>query len=288
VTTFTIRNRTDVLAAAPFAIGFQPHRSVVMMAIGPNTFHARIDAPDNQQDLDACVRALLDPAVRHGAHTVIFALYDLPWQPEHVAHTFRERFAEHLRVGDVVLATQTEYQAEDGTWVTYDTSTSALTAQAVVNGRVIHRSREELVAMLQPGLGTLAVIDRAANPADAAFMRSAVGALEVLSDTDLVRFVANLDDPELRDVVTSSLTRDRAQEQVDFWVDVLRRTPVAHRTAPAAELALAAWLAGNGALAWCALDAGGPSELAKLMTHILEDAVPPSRWDGFRHALEAS
>ena len=45
-----------------------------------------------------------------------------------------------------------------------------------------------------------------------------------------------------------------AARHVDLWRDVVRRRPRELRAAPAALLGFAAWLAGNGALAWCAVD----------------------------------
>ena len=41
---------------------------------------------------------------------------------------------------------------------------------------------------------------------------------------------------------------------VEFWSDVVRRTPDELVPGPASVLAFAAWLAGDGALAWCAVD----------------------------------
>jgi Domain of unknown function (DUF4192) len=53
--------------------------------------------------------------------------------------------------------------------------------------------------------------------------------------------------------------------------------------APAATLlGFSAWLSGDGALAWCAveraLDADPGYSLASLLTQLLAGAVPPSSW----------
>jgi len=54
------------------------------------------------------------------------------------------------------------------------------------------------------------------------------------------------------------------------------------RAAPAALLGFAAWLAGNGALAWCAVDVAEEAEpgypLAALLASTLAGAVPPAVW----------
>ena len=71
---------------------------------------------------------------------------------------------------------------------------------------------------------------------------------------------------------------------VDFWADVLRRTPDPLAAAPAALLAFAAWQAGDGALAWCALDRCTEVEpdysLARLIARALTDAISPDTWEG--------
>jgi len=70
---------------------------------------------------------------------------------------------------------------------------------------------------------------------------------------------------------------------VAFWTDVVRRAPPDLVAEPAAVLAFAAWLAGSGALAWCALDrcfAAAPGHtLGVLLARALQQAVPPTIWD---------
>jgi hypothetical protein len=70
---------------------------------------------------------------------------------------------------------------------------------------------------------------------------------------------------------------------VAFWTDVVRRTPEPLVPAPASLLAFAAWLAGHGALAWCALDrvfAVDPDyRMAAYLAQALEHALPPEVWE---------
>jgi hypothetical protein len=51
---------------------------------------------------------------------------------------------------------------------------------------------------------------------------------------------------------------------------------------PRRSSGLAAWLSGNGALAWCAVDRSVESDpdnsLAELVGELLSRAVPPSSW----------
>jgi hypothetical protein len=79
------------------------------------------------------------------------------------------------------------------------------------------------------------------------------------------------------------MTRRDAAAHVALWTDAVQRSPEDLVGAPAAVLGLAAWLAGNGALAWCAVDRCAEREpdnsLAVLVGELLSGAVPPSSWE---------
>ena len=66
----------------------------------------------------------------------------------------------------------------------------------------------------------------------------------------------------------------------------MRRVPPTLVAGPAAVLAVAAWLAGDGALAWCAVErcrAVDPDHsLARLVADLLDEACPPDLWDSVR------
>lgn len=60
---------------------------------------------------------------------------------------------------------------------------------------------------------------------------------------------------------------------------------------PAGLLGFAAWLAGHGALAWCAVDRCREVEptnsVATLIDTLLRRAAPPELWEGFRDEWDA-
>ena len=172
-------------------------------------------------------------------------------------------------------------------------------AESVLAGRVTHRSRAELEATLDPDNDAVARVQallapRAAGleqqqrPAEARWVLTTVSRHVagdgVLSDETLARLVAGCRDLELRNVAWSLVTRELASRHVDLWRDVLRRTPPAWAAAPAGLLAFSAWLAGQGALAWCAVDrcrAADPDyRMADLVAGVLEAAMPPHDWAG--------
>ena len=103
-----------------------------------------------------------------------------------------------------------------------------------------------------------------------------------LTDLEVGRLVAAVRDIGVRDVAWSLMSREEARGHVDLWRDVVRRCPTDLLAAPASLLAFAAWLAGDGALAWCALDRSALADpdysMAALVAHSLEQALPPTIW----------
>ncbi len=198
--------------------------------------------------------------------------------------------------------------------VPYDVSSHPLTAQAVVDGQVTLGSRQELAdSLIGSDPDAIEAVDVAANEAMSrlqAAVRHPLGppapeaarahlvqegqwvgervrrflADGVALDADEAgRMLVALVIIEIRDVAWAEMTRGNAVRHVDLWRDLVRRTPYDLMAAPAALLGFAAWLSGDGALAWCAVercqDVEPDYRLAGLLTDALAGAVPPSRWE---------
>jgi len=91
--------------------------------------------------------------------------------------------------------------------------------------------------------------------------------------------------PAVRDGAWTPVHRAVARDHVRLWTDAVRRAPARVRGSAAAVLAFAAWTAGDGALAWCAVDrcveVDPTNSLAELVGDLLQGAVPP---DAFTEA----
>lgn len=196
----------------------------------------------------------------------------------------------------------------------YDLTTHAFTAQSVLDGQVTYTDRQALADSL---VGTdpdrLEVVASAADDAlrrleDAAVrgggaqpdaeaarrhlvsegawvcdrLRRRLETGEPLDGPETGRLVVALIDIDVRDVAWASMSRDNAEAHVELWREVVRHAPEELSAAPAALLGFAAWLAGDGALAWCAVDrcrrADPDYRLAELVADALTLAVPPSSW----------
>lgn len=187
----------------------------------------------------------------------------------------------------------------------YDPSCHPFTAERVLDGQAAFRSRAELAGSI---LGNdPADTDRVASAADAVadelLAGGQDGAWEIARTNaawlrDRLALAAQVDEPlsvadagrvlvlvqlvPMRDVACARMSRATAHDHVRLWRDLLRRAPTDLVPGVAALLGLAAWLDGDGALAWCAVDRCQEVEpgqsLAGHLADLLQRAVPPATW----------
>lgn len=312
----TLRAKTpaDLLAMVPYLLGFHPEDSVVMMTVGAadTPVHARQDLPELPDEVPLLVEDLLTVALRAGLRKVAVVVYS---SDEVIADAVADPLLTSLESAavEVMIAMRADGERwyclgayagrfpPDGT--PYDLSRHPITLEAVVDGRLVHASRDALRDSLvgdDPD-----EVDRVADAVDAAgerllraeasrphlvqegrwvqhrvrrFLRDG----QRLDSHDVGRLVVAIAAVEVRDVAWAQIGHDDARRHVDLWSDVVRRCPHDALAAPAALLAFAAWLAGDGALAWCAVERSQEAEpgysLAGLVTQALAGAVPPTAW----------
>jgi hypothetical protein len=169
----------------------------------------------------------------------------------------------------------------------------------VLDGKVTFRDRAELADSLSPvDLGVVEEVEaaHAALPPlpevgqelllESLWLMELVRALveqpRVPEVEAVARFLRVLRHRDVRDLVWCDITRNSAEAHVALWREVVRRSPD-ELVAPAAGLlAFASWLAGDGALAWCAVDrclcADPDHVLGQLVGQALSSALPPSTW----------
>jgi hypothetical protein len=177
--------------------------------------------------------------------------------------------------------------------VPYDEVSHPFAVQAVLAGRVTRESREELRAGLEPvPVEQRRVEERLRTlgpptPADLGWALDLLGrcvagrtAPDEGETARLLRAVTRVD---VRDALLFAVTRDRAVEHLRVWTAVLRSAPQRHVAEAAAVTAFCAWQAGDGALAWCAVDrclgAEPAHRLGTCLAECLTRAVPPTSWE---------
>lgn len=304
--TMTAKGPEDLLAAVPIVLGFEPEASVVMLTFsGRERLHARVDMPPGRPEDESTVATLLQPALAHDVDKVAFVLYTADSRhARRLSRLLLERFGRAgVEVVDCLRADAGRWYAmgterprapERGT--PYDAEGHPFRAQAVLGGLVTLGSRAELEASI------------AVEPAAAALVEAALPAGRALTAAEVVdvvsRGLANgsagsphtvadlllaLRDPVRRDAAWNGMGREAAPLHVRLWSDVVRRAPQSHVADPAALLAFSAWLAGHGALGWCAVDrclgADPGHRLGLLVSRALEHAVAPSVWEERRPGM---
>jgi hypothetical protein len=304
MTTLTARSPDDLLAVVPVVLGFEPADSIVLLTVdAPRAFHARVDLPPDRHDVAEVVDLLLEPAVRHRARAAVLLLYTAD---DDLARAAVRRFRRGFDGGrgpDRVEAVRVDagrwfplLRGRDGpaaTGVPYDVSHHPFVVEAVLAGRVLHASRADLAATLWSDPRAVAAVEAVGDQAPApagwvgATLREWVGRAEPPPADVAARLLVSIAVPAVRDAAWSDVPRSSARDHVRFWEAMVRCAPddlVAHA---AAVLALCAWVAGDGALGWCAVDrcrAVDPDHsLAALVADLLTAAVPPVDWEVMRH-----
>ncbi len=284
------RSPEDVLAAVPVILGFEPAESLVMLTFGGReTFHARVDLPPDETRSEEVIGLLLEPARQHLIRRVMFVAYSTRAElADSVLDGLRGAFVSAgIEVGMDLRADGTQWFLPGQPGVPYDVAAHRFRVDSVLEGQVVSRSREELAARLEPTAG-VALVEKAARRAvPATPTEVAVAVWRALGhgrfeNAELAAVLLGMQHVPGRDAAWSGMGRDDAAQHVELWTDAVQRSPAQLVGGPAAVLAFASWLAGNGALAWCAVDrcleVEPDNSLADLVSELLGRAVPPSTW----------
>jgi hypothetical protein len=303
------RTPDDIAAFVPLALGFVPERSVVLISVGSSGgMSARVDLPQDPDDVDDVVEALLRPARRNGVRDVVVVIYD-----DDTTVADEAAWALHEELTAAGISVREVLRVHEDHWyavlpgaplaayrgVPFTRAEHPFTAQGVFDGRVTHTSREALRATLAPDAAAIRTTESLLAGASAlpggalaGLVRHHLGSGTTFSVGDLAAIALTLPSGARRDEAWVWLDRSQARRAVDLWTDAVRRLPDPHVAGPAAVLAFAAWLLGDGALAWCAVDRCRDVEpahsLAGLVAQLLESATSPDHWEVLRPQLAAT
>lgn len=316
-TVLTARSPEDLLALAPVLLGFWPTESIVMLTFdAARVFHARLDLPPSEEQSTRTLReveeALVRPARDHGVRRVVLLYFGAdPAAADGVHRALRRGcrragiaivralFADGMRFVDLSGGGSAR-----SVGTPYDISCHPFVVRGLVEGRITHRTREEMVRSLDPDPAGVARVAEAlagqglvssTMPGDRRSVlaagrwveRRVSGAVArevLLGDGDVARLLWLIRVTWVRDAAWSLVRRADAERHVRLWTDIVRRSPEGLVAPPAALLGWSAWQAGDGARAWAAVDrclAADPGyALAVHLSRILGRAVPPDQWDG--------
>jgi hypothetical protein len=311
-----------VIAMIPYLLGFTPTDSLIVVALlgqrsrlGPCM---RLDLPQTEEEGDAQARYLVDLIVAHQFTLVIVVAFTSdPHRADAVVRPLRRGLARRrVAVAEALRADGSRWWSStchdpdccglDGT--PYDPDSSLVAAEAVRAGMTRASNRDSLRAGFEP------VSDeaRAKTAAACVELRKARGSdphrPAVLSDldrllvhraaphemspADAASLLVAVQRTPLRNAVLARLTRADANVDFELWRQVMRNAPD-DLLAPAGTLAgLAAWLDGQGPLAWLAVERvegvspGYP--MCRVLRDILNAALSPDTWEELRSTLRGS
>jgi len=306
-TRYVARGPEDLIAVVPSLLHFHPQESVVVMTFGGRgrAFHARVDLPRRPRAQDDVATIVLRAMKSNHLRECVVLLYS----SDHAVAAAQGRKLNRklrragIRVVDVVTVDGDRYYrvlAGDEKGTAFDISDHPATLDRILDGVVVHDSRDELSASLAPDPQALADRDAIIEAvqrwlaqghdatAEAEWIHQGIDQVTSAPETNstaLARLLADLVDPDLLDSAWAGISREKASAHVERWRTVVRWAPEAYLDGPASLLAFAAWLNGDGALAWCALDrCSGRAPMTDMLKHLLLSAVPPTLWPGLSAA----
>jgi len=348
-----VRSLPDLLALVPVVLGFEPHESLVLVAVaGPRTgFHVRVDLPlrRNDEGNDEEVAALVDQVTAAAltqecarVAVVGFSTAKTAQERRHVddlLEAVAKRLDDHgVDVLDVLRTDGGRYWSLRCTdagcclpgGTPYDPAASELRAEATLAGIAVAPDRDAVAARLAAVSGEAAVGMRAATraaeqevvaalglrgrralarpPARALRAGAQAGATRVdrlldrlldqlraqveagggaavddgLSDADAAALSVWCSMTCFRDLAWCRMTCDDARQQLALWSAVARRVVPPYEPAVLSLAGFAAWLSGDGASAWCAVERAERADpaysMAALLRETLTRCLPPDVW----------
>jgi hypothetical protein len=284
------------------------------------SFGMRLDLPPPEH-CDAAACQVADVLRAHGATAVlIVACTARAADADAVVEACTDRLAlDRVRVVEAVRCDGSRYWPYGCTDAgccppegrSYDTSTSAALAQAVAEGVEVLPDRAAVAARIAPVSGPArqrmqATTARAASELAAVatgvceeqrprvLARSGADRIKpilaratrdpdhLLSDDEVAQLSVWCSLIVVRDVAWAQMTREDAEHAFALWSQVARRVVPPFEPAVLSLAGFAAWLKGDGASAWCAVErveAADPDySMMQLLRETLVRAVPPTCW----------
>ncbi|MDA2891323.1 DUF4192 domain-containing protein [Mycolicibacterium sp. BiH015] len=302
-----------LIAALPAVLGFVPRSSVVLVTAAHGEMGAVLRG--NLSDATAeRLRELAQLASASGAEIAIAVLVD------HEGADCPACFDEHRRLVrtlgseladrgvELVAAHVVAEVAAGARWfcadgcgrsgVVDDPMASPTAMAAVLDGRRLYTTREELLAVVatadpartatlaeviehDSGLGRERPDSQARSDIEhvlACAERNDEGA--VLEDAELARLAWALTDTRVRDTLYALAVGDKAGSAESLWVHLSRTLPEPWRVEALVLLAFSAYARGDGPLAGISLDAAlrcGPHKMAGMLDQALQAGMRPDQ-----------
>ena len=294
-----LASREELLGFVPYALGFHPSASLVLLGLG----HGRLELA-TRADADSATR-LVVRAFTQALNRLrgVAQVMVLGYGPVSLAGPVRTiadaleargfRVVEALRVADGRFHCLLCDDCTPPDGAPYDANASTAAAAAVVAGLVARPSRADVEKLVRPigGLAGVAMsqaLDRAEHrldtlggqvrtagreAVDLAFAKASAG--QRLDDDEVAWLSLVLHDVEVRDHAWART--DDEPWQAEFCLDLTRRADPELVTPLATLLAWCSWRRGEGVIAVSALNRALQVEPSYRLARMLQDAIGDGR-----------
>ncbi|GAA2730304.1 DUF4192 domain-containing protein [Actinocorallia aurantiaca] len=282
-----IHDPGDLVSAVPYMLGFHPSDSLVVIGCGGPRGSCAL-----RYDLTlppAAALHLTEVLALHGFRAAMLAGYGPRERVDPaIASAVRALLAAGIEVHEAVRVHEGRFWSascdRDGRG--RELSTTALAAQAVLDGLVALPDRDSLAATITPLPDpvrsralreTRLVGGRVSVPEGLALVRELARRLErgrpPPSMPRIARLTVALSEIRVRDEAWVRIDPGSLPRHLEFWRHVLRRAAPAHRAAPASLFAYCAFTSGDGGLANLALDLALEDDPGYSMALLLRQAI---------------
>ena len=259
--TIIAKTPADLLGLIPQMLGFAPTESLVML--NPGSFTARLDLPRGDFEREEANASLIVPALRHQVQRTVLIAYT----------------ADHQDGIDALLSMSLAAQTA-GLQVLATLLVDGITFATVASDGTLGEFQ-----LIDPDHGEKFAPVRESREALAAATFDYTGDAEAFHGAGVLlhTIVATHDDTLL------ALSVETARDDLETYSRLVRTMPEDHplRGEVAAFVGVCAWLAGNGALCWEAIDRCNGTGLHPILTHLMENAISPATWDEFKSSLKS-
>ncbi len=303
---------SELLSALPALLGYYPEESVVVICMGGprNTDmkgFVRADIPletggtPDWESVERMLASFREFCYRNEVETVLITVVST------VAPLVKAEFASWIcagleeagiSVGAAYMTARIEagerwfshFPVEDAGWLT-DPRDSEVAAELVVAGRVIQRSRADMIAELDTADGArMRRIDqmisvpgegarRVRSDTDSDRLHTLLSAIAAMAsgacfdDAEYAKFGEALLRVPVRDCLFTLALTDSANEAEHFWLDLTRTLPPPARAEAAVLLGYSAYVRGEGTRAGAAFDIALETEPDHKMANMLLSAL---------------
>jgi hypothetical protein len=308
----------ELIAAIPVLLTFHPADSVVLLTYtGNRRLHLesvlRMDIPQ-PEDVTEVAEQIRVVALNHDAAVVDLVVLgglhpappDLLPARDLVDRVTLELAEECIELSHAVWTPRLVhretwwcYDNPDCTGRVHDPKASKITVQFTAAGAITFGSREELAASLAPDppdalarrAALIATRQSGSVQAEYDFVRETLDTIAArirsdphhpiptFDDPTLTRLACALSTPAIREACLAITLTMRAPASELLWTILTRAIPTPARADPAALLAVASYLHGDGARAALAADAALTADpnhaLAHTIRHTLDNGIPP-------------